>query len=109
MADIAVDDHIELKHPDEREAPPIEPQMNGDASKEGRVGETIEEHVRIRKQPSPAPFSRYQRSMGHENEGRLPTDLTTADIKPPVSSVQGRTVQGGEEDMGAGCCKCVIM
>jgi hypothetical protein len=112
MADIFVDDKTEVKPPDEREAPPIEPQINGgrDATKEGRVSETVEEHVRMRMQPSPAPFSRYQRSMGHENnEGRsgLPSGVTTADIKPPVSSGQGRMVQSEEEE--AGCCKCVIM
>lgn len=114
MADIIVEDNIEVKPTDE---PPIAPQINGggDATKEGEEGETVEEHVRMRMQPSPAPFSRYQRSMGHENnvayEGRsgLSPGLTTADIKPPVSSGQERVARSGEEDMEAGCCKCVIM
>ena len=110
MADIFVDDNTEANLPDEREAPPIEPQINGeDATKEARVSETVEEHVQMRMQPSPAPFSRYQRSTGHENnEGRsgLSSDLTTADLKPPVSSGPSRIV---EEEMDAGCCKCVIM
>ncbi|KAI9450217.1 hypothetical protein BJY52DRAFT_1419621 [Lactarius psammicola] len=109
MADIAVDNNTEAKPPDERRPPPVEPQINGgeDPTKERGSGETVEEHVRTRTQPSPAPFSRYQRSMGHENhEGRsgLSSDLTTADIKPPVS----RTVQGGEEELEAGCCKMAL-
>ncbi|KAH9059978.1 hypothetical protein EDB87DRAFT_1577336 [Lactarius vividus] len=111
MADF-VDNDTEVKPPEERRAPPAEPQINGrNPTKEGRPGETIEEHVRTRTQPSPAPFSRYQRSMGHENyEGRsgLSSDLTTAEIEPPVSPGQGRTAQG-EEELEAGCCKCVIM
>ena len=103
MAEITVDKNAEAKPP--------EPQMNsGEAPmKEGRE-EKVEEHVRMRMQPSPAPFSRYQRSAEHENEGRsgLSTGLTTADIKPPVSEGPRRTVPGGEE-LEAGCCKCVIM
>ncbi|KAH9031206.1 hypothetical protein EDB85DRAFT_1865921 [Lactarius pseudohatsudake] len=112
MADLVVDDNSEVKPPEERRMPPIKPRINGrDPTKEGRPGETVEEHVRTRTQPSPAPFSRYQRSMGHENhEGRsgLSSELTTADIKPSVSPGQGRTAQG-EEELEAGCCKCVIM
>ena len=65
--------------------------MNGgDDTTEGR-GETAEEHVRMRVQPSPALFSRYQRRYGSWS------GLTTADIKLPVSSGPRRTVQGGEE------------
>ena len=114
MADIIVDNNTEVEPPDERGLPPVKPRINGGGrpKKEGESGETVEEHVRTRMQPSPAPFSRYQRSMGHENhEGRsgLSSELTTADIKPPVSPRQGRTVQGGEEELEAGCCKCVIM
>ena len=114
MADIMVHQNAEVKPPDERGAPLVEPQINSgeDPTKEGRVDETVEEHVRMRMQPSPAPFSRYQRSVGHENpEGRsgLSSDFTTADAKPPVSAGSRRTVQDREEELEAGCCKCVIM
>lgn len=98
MADITVDDKNTEVKPPGRGGPPVVPQE--DPTRD----ETVEEHVRMRMQPSPAPFSRYQRSVGHENE-----DLTTADIKPPVSSVPRRTVQGSGEELEAGCCKCVIM
>lgn len=105
MADIK---NSEVEPPDEeRGAPPVERQINGARKQD----ETVEEHVRMRMQPSPAPFSRYQRSVGHENhEGRsgLSSNLTTADIKPASSGPRG-TVQDREEELEAGCCKCVIM
>ncbi|KAF8269385.1 hypothetical protein EI94DRAFT_993045 [Lactarius quietus] len=110
-----VDKNAEVEPPDERGPSPVEPQVDGreGPTKEGREDETFEEHVRTRMQPSPAPFSRYQRSVGHENhEGRsgLSSSLTTADIKPPVSSGPRRAaVQGGDDELEAGCCKCVIM
>jgi hypothetical protein len=106
----------EVGSPAERGVPSVE--LQSDASGEPRRESKAEsadpeEHVRMRIQPSPAPFSRYQTSAGHEDhEGRsrLPAGLTTADIKPPAESGQGRRVHSGEEEQdGAGCCKCVIM
>lgn len=109
MADIIVDNDTGAEPLDEHGAPPVEPQINGGGH--STEGETVHEHVRMRMQPSPAPFSRYQRSMHENHEGRsgLPSDLTTADIKPPVPSGHGRTVQDREDELDGGCCQCVIM
>ncbi len=115
MTDMDAGRNAEASSPTERSVPSDEPQTDarGEPRREskGESAET-EEHVRMRMQPSPAPFSRYQTSIGHEDhEGRsrLPAGLTTADIKPPAMSEQGRRVYGGEEQDGAGCCKCIIM
>jgi hypothetical protein len=108
MANMGVD----YKTPEEHEVLPAEPQTHGRRETKETEGETSEEHVRMRIEPSPAPFSRYRTSVGHENyQGRsgLPASLTTADIKAPVAPGQGRIVHSGEEEANAGCCKCVIM
>jgi hypothetical protein len=116
MTDMSVGYNAEDSSPTDRGAPFAEPQsdVRGEPRRESKGERTdSEEHVRMRIQPSPAPFSRYQMSAEHEDhEGRsrLPAGLTTADIKPPAVSGQGRRMHGGEEEQdGAGCCKCVIM
>lgn len=87
------------------------PQTLGGGKQTKEEGDRPEsaEHVRMRIQPSPAPFSRYRTSVEHEGRSRLPAGLTTADIKTPAVSGNGRIVHGGEEELGEGCCKCVIM
>ena len=112
MADMGVGNKAEAKPPEERGVSPAEPQTHGGGETKEVEGETPEEHVRMRIQPSSAPFSRYRTSVGHDNyQGRsgLPASLTTAEIKPPVEPGQGRIVQADEEEVSAGCCKCVIM
>lgn len=116
MADMSTGYNAEVSSPTERGVPSAEPQseVGGESRRVSKAERAdSEEHVRMRIQPSPAPFSRYQTSAGHEDhEGRsrLPAGLTTADIKPPAESGQGRRIHGGEEEQdGTGCCKCVIM
>ena len=114
MTDTSVGYNEEVGSPTERGVPSREPHIDvrGEARRESK-GESAdsEEHVRMRIQPSPAPFSRYQASHeDHEGRSRLPAGLTTADIKPHADSGQGRRVHGEEEEQdGAGCCKCIIM
>jgi hypothetical protein len=115
MTDMSMDHKTEASSPTERDVPSEEP-PTGVRGEPRRVSKGdvagLEEHARMRMQPSLAPYSRYQTSAGHEDhEGRsrLPAGLTTADIKPPAMSGQGRRVHGGEEQEGAGCCKCIIM
>jgi hypothetical protein len=113
MTDMSVGHRAETGSPTEHSVPSDE--LQTDEPRRESIGERAEseEHVRMRIQPSPAPFSRYQTSAGHqdhEGRSRLPAGLTTADIKPPAMSGQGRRVHGGEEEQdGAGCCKCIIM
>jgi hypothetical protein len=113
MTDMGADHRAEASSPTEHSVPSDEPQA-GELRRESK-GESAEseDHVRMRIQPSPAPFSRYQTSTAHqdhEGRSRLPAGLTTADIKPPAMSSQGRRVHVGEEEKdGAGCCKCIIM
>jgi hypothetical protein len=87
------------------------PQTKGGGLQTKEEGDRPEsgEHVRMRIQPSPAPFSRYRTSAEHEGRSRLPAGLTTADIKTPAVSGNGRIAHGGEEELSEGCCKCVIM
>jgi hypothetical protein len=111
MGNLGAGNKAEAKPPEEREVLPAEPQTHGGGERKEAEGETREEHARMRIQPSPAPFSRHRTSVGHENyQGRsgLPAGLTTADIKPPVASGQRRIVDS-EDEVKAGCCKCVIM
>ena len=116
MTDMGVRYNAEVGPPTERDVPSAESQsdVRSESRRESKGERTdSEEHVRMRIQPSPAPFSRYQTSAGledHERRSRLPAGLTTADIKPPTESGQGRRVHSEEEEQdGAGCCKCVIM
>jgi hypothetical protein len=108
MVDMGVGRNAEV------DPPTSEPQINGgDKQMKDAAGErpSSEVHVRMRMQPSPAPFSRYQTSGEHEeHEGRsrLPAGLTTADVKTPAVPGHGRTVHG-EDEPSSGCCKCVIM
>src|SRR6267154_2230583 len=110
---MSADHRAEAGEPTEYSVPSDEPRT-GEPRRESK-GERAEseEHVRMRiLQPSPAPFSRYQTSAGdqdHEGRSRLPAGVTTADIKPPAMSGQGRRVHGEEEQDEAGCCKCIIM
>ena len=113
MADMSVGHRSEADSPTEPSLPYDEPQT-GEPRRESKGESTeSEDRVRMRIQPSPAPFSRYQPSAGHqdhEGRSRLPAGLTTADIKPPAMSGQGRRVHTGEEEKDvAGCCKCIIM
>ena len=111
MTDMGVGYNSEVKPPTERGAQKAEPQTNGGFKQTEAEGGS-EEHVRMRIQPSPAPFSRYRTSVEHEDhEGRsrLPASLTTADIKTPAVPGHGRIVHGGEDEASEGCCKCVIM
>lgn len=114
MTDIDVGHEAEMKPRTERGVPPAEPQTDGGGGKQTEEERAEwEENAGMRTRPSPAPFSRYQTSVGqenHEGRSRLPAGLTTVDSKPDALSGQGRTVHGGgEEQDGAGCCKCVIM
>ncbi|KAI0917551.1 hypothetical protein AcV7_004882 [Taiwanofungus camphoratus] len=57
-------------------------------------------HSRPSPPPSPPPFSRYKNSdMTTENGMHQP-------MEPPMGD---HDKQGGQDDEGAGCCKCVIM
>jgi hypothetical protein len=111
MVDMGVGRNVEVDPPTERDVLTLEAQINGgDKQIKDGAGERPESEVpvRMRMQPSPAPFSRYQTSGEHEeHEGRsrLPAGLTTADVKTPG---HGRIVHG-EDEPSSGCCKCVIM
>jgi len=109
MTDIRVSYEAEVK---EQEFRPAELPTDEEGKEMGGERPGLEEHVRMRIQPSPAPFSRYQASAGdenHEGQSRLPAGLTTADIKPSAVPRQGRIVHHGEDQVGVSCCKCVIM
>src|SRR5579863_4448795 len=98
MADMGVVHNAQVNPLTERDAPTSEPQINGRGKqmKEATINRPESEvHVRTRTQPSPAPFSRYQTSVEHEDyeeRSRLPAGLTTAEVKMP-----GRTVHGEDE------------
>ena len=114
MTDMSAGHDIEVDSSTERDVPIAVPQTKGRGKQTKEEGDRPEsaEHVRMRIQRSPAPFSRYQTSVEHEDhEGRsrLPAGLTTADIKTPAVSGNGRIVHGGEDEPSEGCCKCVIM
>lgn len=113
MTDMSVGHRAEAGSPTEHSVPSDEPQTDEPMRESKEERAESEEYVRMRIQPSPAPFSRYQTStgqQGHEERSKLTAGLTTADIKPPAMSGQGRRVHGGEEEQdGTGCCKCIIM
>ena len=113
MTDMSVGHRAEAGSVTEHSVASDEPQTSDPGRESKGERAESEKHVRMRIQPSPAPFSRYQTSTGHqdhEGQSRLPAGLTTADIKPPAMPGQGRRVHGGEEEQdGAGCCKCIIM
>jgi len=110
MTDMSAGHDAEVNLSTEHGVPIGVPQTKG-GGKQTKEGDRPESagHVRMRIQPSPAPFSRYRTSVEHEGRSRLPAGLTTADIKTPAVSGNGRIVHGGEEELREGCCKCVIM
>jgi hypothetical protein len=114
MADMSAGHDAEVNSSTEHGVPIAVPQIKGGGKQKKEEGDRPElaEHVRMRIQPSPAPFSRYRTSVEHEDhEGRsrLPAGLTTAEIKTPAISGNGRIAHGGEDEPSEGCCKCVIM
>jgi hypothetical protein len=104
MTDMGAGRNAEVDSATERDLPTSEINVRGEQMKEVMSKRPVsEERVQTRLQPSPAPFSRYQTSVEHEDleeRSRLPAGLTTAD--------HGRIVHG-EDESNEGCCKCVIM